>query len=56
MHLWFNQSGMPGRITRLLSAAANDHLGGLNPSITLFGEIVVSRLLQDCRYFFVFVA
>ena len=27
MHLWFNQAGMPGRITRLLSAAGNDHLG-----------------------------
>jgi len=26
MHLWHNQSGTPGRITRLLSATANDHL------------------------------
>jgi hypothetical protein len=27
MHYWFNQSGTPGRLTRLLSATAADFLG-----------------------------
>lgn len=31
MHLWFKQAGVPGRITRLLSAGGGDHLGELTP-------------------------
>jgi hypothetical protein len=30
MHFWFNQSGMPGRITRLLTVMGADHLGTSN--------------------------
>jgi hypothetical protein len=31
MHLWFKQAGVPGRITRLLSAGGGDHLGKSAP-------------------------
>ena len=47
MHLWFKQAGVPGRITRLLSAGGGDHLGEHPPPqpSPLFALMPVPELL-----------